>query len=238
MPAPLIGITASRTLSSANLPLSAVTEAYVQAVRRAGGLPVLIPVGLAREDLPRLRETLAGVLLSGGGDIHPGRYNGSFHPRVNGVDEERDELEIVLLRLAAETGWPFLGVCRGIQVINVALGGSLYADLDGLLPGALRHDLYPNHPRDLIAHPVSIQSGCLLARIVGGEELEVNSLHHQGIERLAGGLEALAFAPDGLIEAVQLKGHPFGLGVQWHPEWLPGSPAQQAIFAAFVEAAR
>jgi putative glutamine amidotransferase len=237
MPTPLIGITASRSLSTSNLVLSAVNEAYVRAIRRAGGLPVVIPVGTPPEELPRLRDSLAGILLSGGGDIDPRRYSGQPHPRIHEVEEARDELEIELVRLAVATGWPFLGICRGIQVINVALGGSLYTHLDGQLPGALRHDLYPNLPRDLIAHPVSIQSGSLLARIVAGNELEVNSLHHQGIEKPGSGLEVLATAPDGLVEAVQLKDHPFGLGVQWHPEWLPGSPAHQAIFTAFVEAA-
>lgn len=237
MPPPLIGITASRTLSNANLPLNAVNDAYIQAVQRAGGLPVLIPVGIDLGELPRLRAVLGGILLSGGGDIHPGRYGGNPHPRIQEVDEARDELEIALVRLAARTGWPFLGICRGLQVINVALGGSLHPHLDGRLPSGVRHDLYPNLPRDLIAHPVSIQAGSLLARIVDGTELAVNSLHHQGIRDLAADLESLASSPDGLVEAVQLRGHPFGLGVQWHPEWLPGSPANQAIFRTFVEAA-
>ncbi len=233
----MIGITASRTISNVNLPLSAVNEAYVRAVQRAGGVPVLIPVGLTRGDLARLRDSLAGILLSGGGDIHPRRYQGTIHPRVGGVDEDRDELEIELVRLAAETKWPFLGICRGIQVINVALGGSLYTHLDGQMPGALRHDFYPDLPRDMIAHQVSVMPGTHLAKMIGGGNLEVNSLHHQGIERLAGDLEVAAVSPDGLVEAVQLKDHPFGLGVQWHPEWLPGSPTHQAIFSAFVEAA-
>lgn len=238
MPAALIGITTSRTLSNANYSLIAAPEAYVSAVQLAGGLPVLIPVGLDGSDLARLRRSLDGILLSGGGDVHPARFGGQPHPAINGVDEQRDELEIELVRLAAETGWPFFGICRGIQIINVALGGSLYTHLSDQLPGALRHDCYPNMPRDWTAHSVSIQPGSLLAQVTAGEELAVNSLHHQGIDRLAPGLESLAVSPDGLIEAVQLKGHPFGLGVQWHPEWLPGSPAHHAIINSFVEALR
>ncbi len=236
MTIPLIGITTTRILSSTNLPMVAMTEAYIQAVLRAGGSPVLLPIGLSRADLPRLRESLDGILLSGGGDIEPERFNGKPHPRISEVDQQRDELEIELVRMAAETSWPFLGICRGIQVINVALGGSLYTDIGAHLSGALRHDCYPNMPRDLIAHKVSIVSGSRLENILSGSELGVNSLHHQGIERVAGALDVLANSPDGLVEAVWLHGHPFGLGVQWHPEWLPGSTANQAIFEAFVEA--
>ncbi len=235
MTAPLIGITTTRMLSSTNLSMIAMTEAYIQAVLRAGGSPVLLPVGLSRADLPRLRESLDGILLSGGGDIQPERFNGEPHPRISEVDPQRDELEIELVRLAAESGWPFLGICRGIQVINVALGGSLYTDISAQLPGTVRHDCYPNMPRDLIAHKVSVQPGSRLDTILAGSELGVNSLHHQGIERVAGGLDVFANSPDGLVEAVWLQGHLFGLGVQWHPEWLPGSTANQAIFKAFVE---
>jgi putative glutamine amidotransferase len=238
MAAPLIGITTSRTLSSANYRLMATTEAYVKAILNAGGIPVLLPIGLKTADLTRLRDTLDGILLSGGGDIHPSRFNGRTHPRVYDVDLNRDEMEIELVRLAADTDWPFLGICRGIQVINVALGGNLCIDIGTLLPGALRHDCFPDMPRDHLAHKVSFQPGCILENISSGSELVVNSLHHQALDRLAPELEVLATAPDGLVEAVGLKNHPFGLGVQWHPEWLPGSPANQALFHAFMEAAR
>jgi len=238
MPAPLIGITTSRTLSSSNLPQIAVTEMYVRAIQQAGGMPVLLPVGLALDDLLHLRQSLHGILLSGGGDVHPDRFHGNLHPRISNIDVNRDELEIALIRLAAETSWPFFGICRGIQVINVAFGGSLFTDISEQFPGALRHDCYPDMPRDFIAHTVNIQPGSLLERAVNSSELAVNSLHHQGINQLGAGLNVQASAPDSLIEAVQLKGHPFGLGVQWHPEWLPGSPANQAIFQAFVEAAK
>lgn len=238
MPAPLIGITTSRFLSSANYHLIATTEAYIKAVQRAGGIPVLIPVGLAHSDLQQLRKSLNGILLSGGGDIEPQRFNGKPHPRIHDIDESRDELELELVRLAVETDWPFFGICRGIQVINVALGGSLFTDIGAQHPSALRHDCYPNMPRDFITHQVNLQPGSMLEQAVKGVELEVNSLHHQGIDQLGCRLEVLASAPDGLVEAVWLKRHPFGLGVQWHPEWLPGSPAHQAIFSAFIEAAR
>ncbi len=238
MEKPLIGITTGRTLSSANYHLIAAVDAYITAVQNAGGLPVLIPIGLTRDDLLRLRKSLDGILFTGGGDINPRLFGGQPHPAINGVDEQRDELEIELVRLAAETGWPFFGICRGAQIVNVALGGSLYTHISAQLSGAVRHDCFLNMPRDLIAHPVSIRPGCLLERAANGVELGVNSLHHQGINRVGAGLEVLAEAPDGLAEAVWLKGHPFGLGVQWHPEWLPGSPAHQAIFSAFVEAVR
>jgi putative glutamine amidotransferase len=235
MTSPLIGITTTRQLSNDNLPMIAMTEAYVQAVLRAGGIPVLLPIGLNHDDLSLLRKSLSGILFSGGGDIMPEIFDGKPNPRINEVIPERDELEIALVCLAAETRWPFLGICRGIQVINVALGGSLYTDIGAQLPGALRHDYYPNLSRDLIAHKVNIKPDSRLATIVSGSELGVNSLHHQGIEHVADGLEVLATSADGLVEAVWLKGHPFGLGVQWHPEWLPGSTSNQAIFRAFIE---
>ncbi len=237
MSSPLIAITTNRGLNSSQMVTISISEAYTKAVQRAGGIPVLLPIGLSVDEIPELRQKFDGVLFTGGGDIQPALYNGKKHPRVYDVDEGRDTLEINLVRLAAETNWPFFGICRGIQIINVALGGTLYSDIQDQVPQALRHDCYPGLPRDYIAHEVEIESGSQLAQWTGGTLLETNSLHHQAIEKVAPDLHAVAFAQDGITEAVVLEGHKFGHAVQWHPEWLVGSPSHQALFAEFIRAA-
>jgi putative glutamine amidotransferase len=234
---PLIGITTSRYSTPAGHPLHGVAEAYTRSVSGAGGLPVLIPLGLPEEDLRRLAGRLAGVLFTGGGDVHPDRYQAEPHPLISDVDEDRDRVELALLQAAAGSGTPFLGICRGLQLINVALGGTLVADIESMRPGSLKHDYFPDLPRDLLTHPVHVEAGSRLAGILGEREPQVNSLHHQGVERLAGPLQACACAPDRLVEAVELPGHPFGLAVQWHPEWLQAHEPMRRLFRAFVEAA-
>ena len=237
MAAPIIGITSSYIPAKDGIfgTISA-GESYVQAVLRAGGLPVVLPVGFSDEGLQETFARLDGILLSGGGDIDTQRFQGLPHPRVYDVDLRRDELEIRLVQMAAEAGKPFLGICRGIQVINVALGGTLYTDIGDQLANPLRHDWYPDIPRNTLAHPVSVAASSRLAQILGGTGFEVNSLHHQGLERLAPGLQAVAYSPDSLIEGVELPDHPFGVGVQWHPEWLQEHAPQRLLFQAFIEA--
>jgi putative glutamine amidotransferase len=235
---PIIGVTSNFDAPQEG-PFGTISlgESYIQAVLRAGGVPVVIPVGLPEEDLQALLAHLDGILLTGGSDIDPQRFNGRPHPRVYGIDERRDALELRLVRMAAEEDKPFLGICRGIQVINVALGGTLYTDISDQLPNALKHDWYPNTSRDFLAHPVTLAPDSRLAQILGGQSFEVNSLHHQGLERLAPPLRAVGYAPDQLIEAVELPGHPFGLGIQWHPEWLQDYAPQRQLFRAFIQAA-
>lgn len=238
MAAPLIGITSNYVpADDGKFGVINVGESYIQAVIRAEGLPVVIPVGLSEAEVRALFDRLDGLLLTGGADVDPLLFDGLPHPRVYGIDARRDAMEIDLVRMAAEQGKPFLGICRGIQVINVALGGTLYTDIADQKEQALRHDWYPNIARDYLAHPVTISPECQLASILGGEMCEVNSLHHQGILRMAPVLRPTAFALDGLIEAVELPGHPFGMGVQWHPEWLQEHAAQRRLFQALVKAA-
>jgi putative glutamine amidotransferase len=234
---PLIGITVYKGQSATGLPIAALQTAYIQAIRQAAGLPVLIPNQLSREEWMELYPRLGGILFTGGGDIETPLFNGTHHPAVAEVDEERDALEIPLLRAAAGDGKPFLGICRGLQVTNVALGGSLYTHLPDQLPRAVQHDWHEGYARSYLAHPVRIEEGSQLADLLGEPLLQVNSLHHQGIKDLSPELHAVAFAPDGLIEAVELPHHPFGLAVQWHPEWLTDQAAMGRLFAAFVEAA-
>jgi putative glutamine amidotransferase len=216
----------------------AAPVSYLRAVLAAGGIPLIIPPGLSLDQLNETLERLDGLVLIGGGDIDPQIFNGQAHPRVYGIDPERDALDLSLARLAAESRKPFLGICRGIQVINVALGGTLFTDIADQKDQALRHDWYPDIPRDHLAHPIRLEPNSHLAQILGGSQFEVNSLHHQGLEQIAPSLTVSAHSPDGLVEAVELADHPFGIGVQWHPECLPEHAPQRALFSALVEAAK
>ena len=237
MPPALIGVTTHRARESKGHPVLRVMESYVQALSRAGACPVLIPLGLPETALQALCSRLDGILFTGGGDVEPQRYGSRPHPLVSEPDPDRDRVEIQLLQDAVKAGLPFLGICRGLQVINVALGGSLYEDVLDQHPQAIRHQYYEDHPRNYLAHPIRIEAGSRLAQIMDSGAAQVNSLHHQGIRRLAPGLRASAFAPDNIIEGLELPEHGFGLAVQWHPEWLQEHAAQRALFKAFVQAA-
>jgi putative glutamine amidotransferase len=237
VPAPLIGITTSRISSAHGYPLIAVAEAYVEALARAGASPLLIPLGLPQEGLCELTSRLDGVLFSGGGDIHPQRYAGQTHPQLNTVDEDRDRVEIQIFRECLELERPFLGICRGLQVINVAMGGDLYEHILDQRPGSLKHDRFPEQARDYHAHTATLMEGSRLSAILQATVVPVNSLHHQGIKRLAEGLRSSALATDGVIEGIELPDFPFGIAVQWHPEWLPHQAEMQALFETFVGAA-
>ncbi len=231
---PLVGLTTSNGRKTSNI---YIPRAYVEAVRAAGGLPVLIPAGCRPDDVPQLRETLDGVLIIGGADIDPAVFGGEDDAHIQLDGRERDDLEIALVRAAAGAGWPLFGICRGLQVINVALGGTLYTHIPAQLPGALKHNRDTISERDLLAHTVNITAGTRIAGITGAGEIKVNSLHHQGIHRLGNELLASGASPDGLVEAVEIPGHPFALGVQWHPECLPHIAPMRCLFTAFVEAA-
>jgi putative glutamine amidotransferase len=228
---PLIGMTTSNGRKTTNI---YIPRAYVESVRKAGGLPVLIPTGTRPEQAAELRELFDGVLIIGGADIDPSYYGGRPHASVELDGPERDELEIAIVKAAAETDWPVFGICRGLQVMNVALGGTLYTDIPDQLPGALKHNRDTKRERDLLAHSVTVTRGAQISSILGEGELKVNSLHHQGIRLLGERLLATSTAPDGLVESIEVPGHPFALGVQWHPECLPDSEPMQHLFTEFV----
>lgn len=234
---PIIGITAGRVQTSSPLPFVHISESYIRAVANNGGIPLIISSAYPPALLNDLMARLDGLLLTGGGDVDPQLFDGQPHPRVYDIDHDRDLMEIKLVRLAVKKGLPFLGICRGAQIINVALGGSLITDIGDQTSGTQRHDWFPDIPRDYLAHSVSVKSGSRLEGILGKGEVETNSLHHQAIKEPASVLKVTATAPDGIIEAVELPGHPFGLGVQWHPEWLQHIPAQQSLFRSLAEAA-
>jgi putative glutamine amidotransferase len=219
--------------------MAALGQRYISAVRAAGGLPVLIPSDTPPEDAPALLATFDGLLLTGGGDIAPERYGGQPHPAIYGLRPSRDALELALVQEAIARRKPFFGICRGIQVLNVAMGGTLYEDLPTQYPNALRHRSDVKTEREMLAHGVRLAADSRLARLFGTERLEVNSLHHQGIRTVAPDLKATGWADDGLVEVLEVPHHPFGLAVQWHPEWLYQKyPQHLAVFRALVEAAQ
>jgi putative glutamine amidotransferase len=232
----IIGITTGSGGSSGDEPFSLLPHAYIQAILEAGGVPVMIPTLLSEAGWKSLYPHVDGILFSGGGDIDVGLYDGRQHPAVNGVDPLRDALELSLLRAAAGHRKPFLGICRGCQVVNVGFGGTLYTHLPEQLPGALEHDRSEDG-RPSLMHEVQIELGTRFSEILAERVVRVNSYHHQGIRELGVALRVAARAPDGLVEAVELPDHPFGVAVQWHPERLPDQPHASGLFRRFVGAA-
>lgn len=216
-----------------------LSDAYLRAVYQAGGLPIMIPLGLAEADLQAILAQVDGVLLPGGGDVDPSYYHDPASDLIQRIDIDRDRVEIAAAQTAVSHQKPLFAICRGHQVLNVALGGTLWADIPSQIPGALPHDFDDVKPRNFAAHLVNVLPDSALAAHMGTTVTAVNSLHHQGIRDLAPGLRAVATAPDGLIEGVEVPGHPFAIGVQWHPEWLVAdNPAMHRLFQSFVAAAQ
>lgn len=235
---PVIGLTTYNDENKRGHPIAALTYKYILAITDAGAAPVLIPSGVSNKMAESLIRRLDGILFTGGGDIAVERFNGEYHPCIEAVDTSRDAVEFDLLHSAVEFGKPFLGICRGFQVVNVAMGGTLFTDIQDQFPGALKHDYDSGRQREFLAHEVRVVEGSRLVDILGESRIQVNSLHHQGAKDLAASLRPVAFAPDDLVEAVELPDHPFGIAVQWHPEWLTNQSSMRRLFAAFVEAAR
>jgi putative glutamine amidotransferase len=218
-------------------------EKYVRALTAAGAIPWVIP--LLPEDELTLRaiyDRLDGVFLAGGADVDPSEYGEERLSYCHESDPDRDWVEKRLTEWTVADRKPLFGVCRGIQLINVALGGDLYQDLREQRPESIRHDYFSSatgYRRDLLAHPIKVEAGSLLDELLGSHELPVNSMHHQGVRRLASGLKATAFAPDGLVEGFEGTGEQFLLAVQWHPEELvEASASMRRLFSGFIEAAR
>jgi putative glutamine amidotransferase len=236
---PIIGITTIAVEAEQNHlpPRIAQNQAYIRGLVRAGAAPLMIPQLTDTSLVRALYEQLDGLLLPGGEDIDPAHYAEAQHERCGRVSPERDDMELALARWAVEEGLPLLAICRGIQVLNVGLGGSLYQDIAAQIPGAEKHDWYPGYPRDRLSHEVAVTPYTRLAAILGDRSPRVNSLHHQALKEVPPALTVVARAPDGIVEAVELADHPFVLGVQWHPEELAGGDARaQRLFDALVEA--
>jgi putative glutamine amidotransferase len=228
---PLIGITTYGRIKDGRFHLPAE---YVDAVRRAGGVPVLLAPG--EEHVDALLERLDGVVLSGGGDVDPRHYGGAVdHPAIERVDPERDAFELTMARRVVERGVPTLSICRGCQVLNVALGGTLIEHLPDVVGEELAHR---GPPGEGARHAVVVEPSSHLATILSETRTEPVSWHHQAPGNVAAPLEVVAWAADGTVEALEHPEHPWLVGVQWHPEETAAEdPAQQRLFDALVEAA-
>lgn len=238
---PLIGVSTSVTIG--RYPERAyINAAYLNAVQQAGGVPVPLAPQLGRSERAELLKRLHGVLLTGGGDVDPARFGEAPHATTADVSAARDELEIELTRWAIEQRVPLLAVCRGLQVLNVALGGSLHQDIPSEPGSPLDHSQLglQTSARSTPTHAVKVQDGSRLAGVLGALEVDVNSFHHQAIHRLGRGLKDVAWAPDSIVEGVELGDEArFVLGVQWHPEELVAHDrTARNLFAALVQRAR
>ena len=230
MKIPLLGIT---TYGPDGKPPSyTLPTAYVEAVVQAGGQAVLLPdSGLAIDEVLGMID---GLILSGGGDLDPSLYQGGSHDAIYNVSPSRDRFELALAAAAlALPDLPILGICRGMQVLNLSLGGDLHLHLPDVRGEEVVHRLPPREPT---THSVRLDGGTLLEGIYGVAEFQVCSWHHQGVRRLGDGLRAIAHADDGVIEAVVHEQRPFALGVQWHPEMqVAEDPLQRRLFGALID---
>jgi putative glutamine amidotransferase len=217
-----------------------MSQRYIVTLTNAGAVPWMIPL-VDDDTLRGIYEELDAVFLPGGADIDPMTYGASPNSLCDKTDRERDRVEVALAKWALEEQKPVLGVCRGMQLINIAAGGTLYQDLATQMPGAIKHDYFPfgdqTYERDFLAHEVNVHAGTRLAELVGSGAVRVNSMHHQGVHELGAGLTATAEAPDGLIEAIEGEDDGYLLAVQWHPEALTDNDARtRKLFTDFIDA--
>ena len=233
---PVIGVT---PLVDAQRESYWMLPGYFEGILEAGGVPVMLPLSDDVEVLGRALDACDGLLIAGGQDVSPEVYGEASPEAVALVGEtcpERDRMEAVLLEAAVARDLPMLGICRGIQVINALLGGTLWQDLPAQRPSGIEHHGTP--PYDVPVHTVEVAAGTPLAAAIGAGEHAVNSYHHQAVRELALGLEAMAVSPDGLVEALWRPESSFLWAVQWHPEFAHRvDEASRRIFSAFVEAA-
>ncbi|MGH9458572.1 MAG: gamma-glutamyl-gamma-aminobutyrate hydrolase family protein [Thermoanaerobaculia bacterium] len=234
MTKPLIGIASDiSVLAGSSRERASVPMSYIESVLAAGGIPLLIP-----PQAPNAAEILAridGLVLVGGNDCDPALFGEEPHPSLTLVDRRRQESDFELARLARELEVPTLGVCLGMQMMNVAAGGTLIQDIPSQFPTEVAH---ASDPENRSSHPVTIAAGSRLAAVVGAGEHVVKSTHHQAVRDEGRGLRFTATAPDGITEALEDPAHSFYVGIQWHPEDMAGDPAGDQIFRSFVEEAR
>ena len=231
---PVVGVTLG---DGDELGVHAMREDYVRSVEQSGAVPVVLPP-VSPEDVSALLDRLDGVLLSGGVDVDPDLYGKPPHPKLGRVNRRRDDFELALTREARRRDVPILAICRGHQVLNVAAGGTLVQDIPSLLEGGMKHD--GPGPRWRRAHRVEVTAPSRLREILGQDALSVNSIHHQGVDRVGGDLVVSARCPeDGVIEGLEMPGRRFVVAVQWHPESFWNRPDSfQSLFDAHAEACR
>jgi putative glutamine amidotransferase len=236
---PVIGITCDAILKNVPVRRHALNDPYVACVLEAGGLPMILPnpaPALATKAAAAYLSKVDGLLLTGGDDVDPSNYGQEPHPRLEDRDPVRDAFEIALARAAHKRAIPVLAICRGMQVANVALGGSLIQDIPSQVGESVRHRKGPdgNPP----SHEIAVEDGTRLRELVGGPRALVNSYHHQTADRVAPGLRVSARTADGVVEALEDPEHPFFVGVQWHPERAAEDPVTRGLFREFMAAAR
>ncbi|WP_312432147.1 gamma-glutamyl-gamma-aminobutyrate hydrolase family protein [Lacrimispora sp.] len=214
---PLIGLTPAHDIESGDVK---ARPTYMRALKAAGAIPVVMPLDASEEDLKQLSKDMDGFLFTGGPDVHPFLFGEETQAHCGNVSAARDQMEISLLPMIMELRKPVLGICRGIQVLNIALGGTIWQDI----PSQVARDFPLAHSQpfsyDMPCHTVALTEGSLLARISESSSIKVNSMHHQAVKDLAPELIASAYSPDHLIEALEMTDYPFFIGVQWHPEYL------------------
>lgn len=214
-----------------------VNKDYVSSVISAGAVPLMIPMDVTEENLRQTLELVDGMIFSGGHDIAPIRYGEEPHQKLQEICPERDDFDFLLYRLAKEHSLPILGICRGFQLMNVSEGGKLYQDLSLKNTESLKHS--QGHGPSIPTHTVKVESGSKFYKILGKEEIRVNSFHHQAVKSTSENVAISGKALDNVVEAIELKNYPFGLGVQFHPEMLQAKEEDmKKIFAALVSAAK
>ena len=211
-----------------------MTRPYLHCLEQAGGAPIVLPLTDNPEVLDVILKDCSGLVITGGQDVAPRHYGQQPIPECGPADEDLDRMERMLFDWALKRDVPILAVCRGIQYLNVYLGGTLYQDLPVQNPSDVNHSQQP--PYHVPVHAVTVEEGSFLANLTGAGELMVNSFHHQAVHQVAPGLTVDALSPDGIVEAVHMEGKPFVLGLQWHPEFFPEEPWAQGIFNGFIRA--
>jgi putative glutamine amidotransferase len=238
----LIGITCSREIGGAwgkyspGHYLDYIFDEYSRAICGSGGAPVLIPVAQNRASLLTIISRINGLILSGGPDINPRFYREEPADGIGDIDDELDRMELEIAKIARKKKLPIFAICRGIQTLNVSLGGTLYQDIDSQVPDAIKHA--PCAHKSVNTHTIRIEKQTLLHDIIQRRKIWVNGKHHQAIKDLAPNLKISAVANDGIVEAVEDPTHKFVIGVQWHPEgtWEKNTNSKR-LFRAFVKAA-
>jgi len=233
---PLIGLTPAHDMESGDVK---ARPTYMRALKAVGAIPVVMPLDASEEDLKQLSQDLDGFLFTGGPDVHPFLFGEETQAHCGNVSPARDQMEISLLPMIMELQKPILGICRGIQVLNIALGGNIWQDI----PSQVTRDFPLAHSQpfsyDMPCHTVVLTEGSLLARISESSSIKVNSMHHQAVKDLAPGLIASAYSTDYLIEALEMPDYPFFIGVQWHPEYLWEKNKEAfRLFQTFVKACK